>query len=822
MAHQLSEIANIIGADFSSQNNQVITSLLTDSRSLTDASQTLFFALSTQQNDGHRFIERLYKAGVRAFVVKSDMVAGLSAAMPDAVFLGVPDTLTALQTLAAAHRARFAMPVVGITGSRGKTVVKEWLNHVLRADRQLVRSPRSYNSQIGVPLSVWNISDRHGAAVFEAGISQPGEMERLRGIIRPTVGIFTNLGNEHSDGFESEEQKCREKMQLFVGCENVVFCADSSLIAEEARQMLAESCLRGWSLHDGENAWLRFSVYPVGNGSTMISWNQDGTAHQVTIPFAGDEAVENACHVIAASLLLNVPAGTIAERMATLPEVDTRLSVIEAVNHCMLITDIGVTADPLWLGASLDFMHRRATPGSSLTVVLIDPDTDCGTQLADMLASRGVTRLIVVSESQAGNICNDTRLRTEHFCTMSEMLASLSPSDFDNELILISSPRRSSAEAVVEMLEVRRHETVLEVNLDSLVHNFNLIRSLVKPTTGIVAMVKADGYGAGSYELAKTLQAQGASYLAVAVADEGVELRNRGVTMPIMVLNPKVTNYRTLFRYRLEPEIYSFSMLDEIIEQARRCGISDFPVHVKIDTGMHRLGFLLEDMPRLVDTLKAQSAVTPCSVFSHLATADCPDMDDYTFSQFDYFDACCRELQSGFPHHIMRHILNSVGIVRFPDHQFDMVRLGICLYGITPLNLPELEALKPVSTLRTVIISIKEWPAGTTIGYSRRGVLTRPSRIATIPVGYADGLNRHLGCGCASVWINGCRCPIVGSICMDVCMVDVTGCDCSVGDAVEIFGPHVTADELAEKLGTIPYEVLTSVSQRVKRIYFRE
>lgn len=822
MSYQLSEIANIIGAKFSSQQNQVITRLLTDSRSLTDASQTLFFALSTQQNDGHRFIERLYKAGVRAFVVKSDMVAGMTAAMSDAVFLGVADTLAALQTLAAVHRGRFSMPVIGITGSRGKTVVKEWLNHVLMADRSVVRSPRSYNSQIGVPLSLWNLSDSDGTAIIEAGISQSGEMERLRRIISPTVGIFTNLGNEHNDGFDSLEQKCSEKMLLFGGCENVVYCVDSRIIAGQMRQNLSGNCLRGWSLQDAGNAWLRFSTCPDGNGATVITWNMDRTEHQATIPFAGNEAIENACHVIAASLLLNVPAATIAERMATLPEVDTRLSVIEAVNHCMLITDIGATADPLWLGASLDFMHRRATPGSSLTVVLIDPESDCSRQLTDMLSLRGVTRLIVVSESYSANIRSDSRLRMERFSSMAEMLATLSPSDFDNELILISSPRRGSAEAVVEMLEVRRHETVLEVNLDSLVHNFNLIRSLVKPTTGIVAMVKADGYGAGSYELAKTLQAQGAAYLAVAVADEGVELRNRGVTMPIMVLNPKVTNYRTLFRYRLEPEIYSFAMLDEIIGQARRCEISDFPVHIKIDSGMHRLGFLLEDMPRLVDTLKAQTAVTPCSVFSHLATADCPDMDDYTFSQFDYFDSCCRELQSGFSHHIMRHILNSVGIVRFPDHQFDMVRLGICLYGITPLKLPELEGLKPVSRLRTVVISIKEWPAGTTIGYGRRGVLTRPSRIATIPVGYADGLNRHLGCGTASVWINGCRCPIVGSICMDVCMVDVTGCGCSVGDAVEIFGPHITADELAEKLGTIPYEVLTSVSQRVKRIYYRE
>lgn len=822
MTYRLSEIADIIGAEFSPHHNQPITQLLTDSRSLTNAGHTLFFALSTQQNDGHRFVDELYRAGVRAFVVRADMAAGLSAAMPDAVFLGVGDTLVALQKLAAKARTEFGGTVVGITGSRGKTVVKEWLNYVLAGTVGVARSPRSYNSQIGVPLSVWGLDPGCDAAIIEAGISQPGEMERLQEIVRPTVGIFTNIGSEHSAGFESLRQKCGEKMRLFAGCGALVFCADNRLIADEARRVMPGGSLRGWTLNGEPDAWIGFSARQEGNDSTVISWTASGVECEARIPFAGSEAVENACNVIAAALLMGVPAPTVAARMETLPEVDTRLSVIEAVNHCMLITDIGVTADPLWLGASLDFMHRRATPDVSLTVVIAGQDAVIDRSLTDMLEARGVTRLIVVSENAVGNIGADSRMRVEHFGSMAEMLAALSPSDFDHELILISSRRRSCAEAVVEMLEVRRHETVLEVNLDSLVHNFNLLRSHVRPSTGIVAMVKADGYGAGSYELAKTLQAQGAAYLAVAVADEGVELRNRGVTMPIMVLNPKVTNYRTLFRYKLEPEIYSFEMLGEIISQAQRCGITGFPVHIKIDSGMHRLGFLLDDMPRLVEVLGSQNAVSPSSVFSHLATADCPDMDDYTQSQFDYFDACCRELQAGFKHYIKRHILNSVGIVRFPEHQFDMVRLGICLYGITPLELPGLEQLKPVSTLRTVIISIKEWPAGTTVGYGRRGVLDRPSRIATIPIGYADGLNRHLGCGNASVWINGSRCPIVGSICMDVCMVDVTGCDCSVGDAVEIFGQNVTACELADKLGTIPYEVLTSVSQRVKRVYYRE
>lgn len=824
MTYTLSEIAAMLGVAAPDAPERHISVLLTDSRSLTNPSETLFFALRTPQNDGHRFVEGLYKSGVRAFVVDKELNGDILSKMSDAVIFTVGNTLDSLQKLASMHRRRFKKPVVGITGSRGKTIVKEWLGYVMMPQLNVVRSPRSFNSQIGVPLSLWNLDNECQVAVFEAGISKFGEMGTLQEIICPQIGIFTNIGDEHDAGFDSIEQKCREKMLLFKECEDLVYCADNTLISGIAVDSVEKGVIKSWTINGNSSAWLQLSVEHLQPGETTIRYEYEGVCRSVTIKYTRKEDIENACHVLAASLVLGIEHDIIARRMSTLPQIDTRLSVIEGVNSCMIITDVGPVADSVWMSTSLDFMCRRKTPDVTLTVILVNPEIVIDSNLKKILVRRGVSRLIITGDRPSEPVCGDgfPELKVEQYVSLQQMLAEVSQSDFDHELILIESSDSLCAESVLEMLEARRHETVLEVNLDALVGNFNLMRSLVKPTTGVVAMVKAGGYGAGSYELAKTLQAQGASYLAVAVADEGVELRNRGITMPIMVLNPKVTNYRTLFRYGLEPEIYSFDILDQIICQAERQGMNGFPIHIKIDSGMHRLGFLLEDMPRLVSTLQKHKAVSPCSVFSHLAAADCPDMDSYTALQFDYFDSCCKQLQAGFGHHIMRHILNSVGIARFPDHQFDMVRLGICLYGISPLELPQLAGLKPVSTLRTVIISIKTWNDGTTIGYGRRGVVTKESRIATLPIGYADGLNRHLGCGRGAVFINGCRCPIVGSICMDVCMVDVTGCECEVGDAVEIFGRNITADEVAGLLDTIPYEVLTSVSQRVKRVYYRE
>lgn len=825
MNYSISEIAEILKLPQAVDSKRSISILLTDSRSLIDPEHSLFFAIRTPNNDGHRYIADLYAAGVRSFVV--DHIPEGMQAVTDADFLVVPDTACALQTIARHHRTRFNVPVVGITGSRGKTTVKEWLYQLLQSDYHIVRSPRSYNSQIGVPLSIWEMDGEMELAIFEAGISQPGEMIGLQSMIRPTIGIITNIGSEHDEGFCSIQQKCEEKVTLFRDCDCVIYNGDDPVISHAINAACLTAKEIAWSRYDSDMP-LFIQRIDRRTTETEILYSYLRCDGVITVPFTSDADIENAIHCLALALYLNRPMDLIASRMSALTPVGTRLDVSEGVNGCLLIYD-SYTADLRSLNPALDFMARRATSGRTSTVILSDmaheqmSPSELYSKVARILRQRGVSRVIGIGEE----IMRHKKyfdVDATFYPSTEEFMKEVSASDFDHELILIKGAAHFHFDVIAEQLEARHHETVLEVNLDSVVHNFNFFRSHLKPTTGIVAMVKASGYGAGSYELAKTMQAQGAAYLAVAAVDEGVDLRQAGITMPIMVLNPKVVNYKTLFAYNLEPEIYSFDILDEIIREGTKRGIENYPVHLKLDTGMHRLGFLENDIPEIVARVLGQNAISVRSVFSHLAGADGPEFDDYTREQFAIFDRCCDRLQSalGADHPFLRHILNSTGILRFPDHQCDMVRLGIGLYGVKTMEDGSQDALRPVSSLHTIVISVKEWEAGTTIGYSRRGVLTRRSRIATIPVGYADGLNRHFGNGHSSVWINGTRCPIVGNICMDVCMIDVTDADCKPGDPVEIFGSHIPASELADILGTIPYEILTSVSSRVKRVYYRE
>lgn len=824
MSIRISEIASQLGLPAPKNDDREISVLLTDSRSLTFPQQSLFFALSTASGDGHKYIEELYRKGVRDFCVRN-IPENASQVMQDANFLVVLNVAKALQTIARFNRERFDIPVIGITGSRGKTTVKEWLYQLLSNRYNVVRSPRSFNSQIGVPLSIWEMDAETELAVFEAGISRPGEMAVLSSIIKPTIGIITNIGPEHSDGFSSWKQKAEEKALLVRDCKFVVYNGDNDVI----RSAVEASGFRGteiaWSMEDNA-APLFISSIIHAQESTTIEFSYLRTVGTVSIPFTLESDIQNAIHCLAVMLVLGIPNEEIVERMGALTAVGTRMEVTEGVNGCMIIHD-SYTSDLHSLAPALDFMMRRATSSRTSTVIISDvmheslPGNKLYRQVAQLLSGKNVDRIIGIGEEIS---CYSRYFPADatFYQSTAEFMSAVSPGDFDNELILIKGAPNFRFEEIAEMLEARQHETVLEVNLDAVVHNFNFCRSFLKPTTGVICMVKASGYGAGAHELAKTLQSQGAAYLAVAVADEGVDLRKAGITMPIMVMNPRVMNYHTLFAFNLEPEIYTFEILHQIIREADKYGIENYPVHIKLDTGMHRLGFLEEDIPELIDILRRQKAIRPCSVFSHLAAADCPDMDDYTMEQFEYFDRCADALQEGFSFHIQRHILNSTGITRFPQHQNDMVRLGICLYGIPTMNDGSQDGLRPVSSLFTTVISIKEWEAGTTIGYSRRGVLTRQSRIATIPVGYADGIDRHLGNGNLNVWIGGRPCPTVGNVCMDIMMIDVTDTECSVGDRVELFGPHVPVTDIADVLDTIPYEVLTSISTRVKRIYYRE
>ncbi len=823
MNYSISQIADILKLPQPMLPAMTINTLLTDSRSLTYPEQSLFFALRTRNNDGHKYLQGLYNKGVRNFVV--EYVPAIMQSIDDANFLVVTNVRLALQAIARYHRQLFTAPVIGITGSKGKTTVKEWLYQLLQDDFNVVRSPRSYNSQIGVPLSIWKMDNDTQLAIFEAGISQVDEMPTLQSMIRPNLGVITNIGEEHQEGFSSIKSKCEEKITLFRDCDCIIYNGDDELISDVIETASVTVKEIAWSTKDSDRPLFISKIDKHHDFATIEYFYLQNNA-SMTIPFVSDADIENAIHCLAVMLYMGRTPDVIAQRMSKLSHVGTRLNVVEGVNNCSLIYD-SYTSDLNSLTPALDFMQRRAMASQSLTIILSDvmhETMDASTlykAIAHLLKQKNVDRVIGIGEE----ISAHSRYfdgNSIFYNSTTEFLSSIGASDFDNELILVKGASRFNFEHIIDVLEAKQHETVLEVNLDAVVHNYNLYRSCVKPETGIVCMVKASGYGAGSYELAKTLQSQGAAYLAVAAFDEGVDLRKAGITMPIMVLNPKVVNYKALFAYNLEPEIYSFEILREIIREAEKYGIKDYPVHIKLDTGMHRLGFLEKDMPELVSILSGQNAISPRSVFSHLAAADCPDMDDYTLQQFDYFYRCCDQLQSGFSHHILRHILNSTGITRFPEHQCDMVRLGICLYGIPTMNDGSQDKLRPVSSMHTVIISIKEWEAGTTIGYSRRGLLHRRSRIATIPVGYADGIDRHLGNGNAEVFINGHRCPTVGNICMDICMIDVTDVDCNVGDSVEIFGDNIPVVELANKLGTIPYEILTSISTRVKRVYYRE
>lgn len=732
-----------------------VTTVLTDSRCMCEPAKSVFFALRTATNDGHNYIAELAAKGVALFVVDQ---------IPDGVdgqFIVVDDTLAALQQLASQWRNAMDAKVIAVVGSHGKTIVKEWIAEALAAKGKTGRSPRSWNSQLGVAKSILEL-DAPDFAVIEAGVSERGEMSRLEAMIRPDVVVVTCIDDsEHAAGFASMSEKCQEKLLIAQNARVIVYPAD---------------------LDDIVSAYVPASVMKVAVAMPQSAdWmERDRLLTLETLRLYGVELPDNIVRPLY-----------------------TRLDATEGINNCPIITD-RFTCDLFSLNTALDFAYRRRPDGYKLTLIL-DQLRDCSE--APQIPP-GVDRLIYVGK---GGL------------TPQELSERYSVGDFANEVILAKGEAGGVVATFAEQLQARHHETVLEVNLDAIVHNFNHFRALLKPQTGIVAMVKASGYGAGAFELAKTLQSQGAAYLAVAVVDEGEELRRAGITMPIMALNPKVTNYDSLFANCLEPEVFSFDMLDEIIREGAKRNVKDYPIHIKFDTGMHRLGFLSDDVCELCNRLNDTRVVKVASAFSHLATADCLDMDDYTLGQLELFTRICTQMQQQLNYSFKRHILNSAGIARFPQYQFEMVRLGISLYGVDTIGVAETQGLRTVSTLRSIIISIKDWPEGTTIGYARRTVLQRRSKVATIPVGYADGLDRRLGNGVGRVWIKGVLCPILGNVCMDACMVDVTDvADVAVGCSVEFFGENLPVSNVSDALSTIPYEVLTSVSPRVKRVYYRE
>ena len=795
--------------------------ILTDSRSLCFAEDTLFFALKTKRNDGHKYIPDLYERGVRNFVV-SDLPQNLDDYV-DTNFLQLPNPLKGLQRLAEKYRSLFEVPVVGITGSNGKTIVKEWLYQLLSPEKIITRSPRSYNSQIGVPLSVWLLNETTELGIFEAGISEMGEMEALQSIIRPTIGILTNIGGAHQENFYSVPDKCMEKLTLFKECDVVVYDGDNELISACVSKSLFGAREIAWSRKDNERP-LYIASIEKGDSSTTIRYRYLGMPNEYTIPFIDDASIENSLHCLAVCLYMMLPAEKITERMAHLEPIAMRLEVKEGKNGCVLIND-SYNSDLASLDIALDFMSRRSEDkGRKRTLILSDLLETGQTpkllyrQVADLVQNRGIDKIIGVGE-EIRSAASRFDMEKYFFRTTEELLASDLIGQLKNEVVLVKGSRSFHFDDISDRLELKVHETILEINLNALVNNLNHYRSYLKPDTKMVCMVKASAYGAGSYEIAKTLQDHRVDYLAVAVADEGSDLRKAGITSSIIIMNPELTAFKTMFDYKLEPEVYSFHLLNELIKAAEKEGVTNFPIHIKLDTGMHRLGFAPQDIPELIARLKRQTSVIPRSVFSHLVGSDSAQFDAFTRRQIETFENVSEELQEAFPHKILRHICNTAGIERYPGAQFDMVRLGLGLYGVNPFTN---RMLHNVSTLKTTILQVREVPQEDSVGYSRKGRLNRDSRIAAIPIGYADGLNRRLGNGHAYCLVNGQKAPYVGNICMDVCMIDVTDIDCREGDKVIIFGDELPVTVLADALDTIPYEILTSVSNRVKRIYYQD
>ena len=854
-----------------------VTTLLLDSRRVGLTEGAVFFALHGPNHDGHHHLAALYARGVRLFVVAYPPAS--LAAFAEAGFVQVPDTLAALQALAARHRAAFAGPVWAITGSNGKTIVKEWLAQLLAPDEDICRSPKSYNSQVGVPLSVWELAPgRHTLGIFEAGISERGEMQRLAQIIRPTHGIFTTLGTAHDAGFTSKEEKLTEKLQLFEqpGFELLVYCADQPAV-HAAVQTRGLPTL-AWTRHDAPGAALRFRLKPTTASTTTVRvrlGETAATAHfpaehlalraasRFTLPFADEPSVENALHCLAVLLWRQLDPNKalapveIQRRLARLHPVAMRLEMKAGRHGCYLLDDT-YNNDLAGLSLALDALSRQARPGGR-TLILSDvlesglSGAELYARVAALVQAHGVTRLIGVGEEiskelkiknqelkidqltgQASSSLENQFLifnadfLIQTYPTTETLLAELRPSDFQNETILIKGARRFGFERVVAALQQPQHGTVLEVNLDALTHNLQYYRRQLRPGTRLMVMVKAFAYGSGSYEVASLLEFQRADYLAVAYADEGQQLRDNGISLPIMVLNPGPDSFSQLRRYRLEPEIYSLERLRDYLQAAREAAQDGAgalpPLHLKLDTGMRRLGFGEEELPELLALLAAHRTALPVAgIMTHLAAADDPAHDEFTQQQLATFQRMAGAIEAELGYSTIKHALNSAGIRRFPEAQFDMVRLGVGLYGVEA-GAEDAHNLLPVSTLKTTISQIKTLPPGTTVGYGRRGAATsHERRVATLAIGYADGYDRRFSSGGGVVLLHGRRAPVVGSVCMDMVMVDVTEVpEARPGDVAVIFGDGLSTSELAQRIGTIPYELLTNVSERVKRVFVSE
>lgn len=799
MEYTIDHIAQIIQANATIINNQTIDSVVLDSRKVFSAPTSLFFALVGDRRDGHAFIEELYERGVRNFVIQKPIHAGK---YRGANFLHVTNTLSALQALASYHRSQFAIPVIAITGSNGKTIVKEWLYQLLHQDYTIVRSPKSYNSQIGVPLSILQLDKTHTLGIFEAGISTTGEMEKLEKIIQPTIGVFTGIGEAHSEGFESISQKEAEKRKLFI----------------HSKQPVSIELLE---VKNGRDSSILIAKNPTGRGAVM----------SIEIPFTDDASVQNAITCWEVLLLFKIDEATIQSRMLQLTPVDMRLVMKKGINQCQLIND-SYSADLSSLKIALDFLAQRGAD-SKKTVILSDflqssiADDELYSQIVKELVKHNVNRLIGIGErithffAQLRNN-EDLLLDIELFPTTSFFLEQFKSTQFKDEIILIKGARLFQFEKIVQQLELKVHQTVLEINLNAIVHNLKQYQQRLRPETKTMAMVKAFAYGSGAAEIAGILQYQKVDYLGVAYADEGVELRRAGIALPIMVMNPEENAFEAIVENNLEPELYSFGILNAFGNFLQKQGIQQYPVHLEVETGMNRLGFNVEEIGQLIEILAQSTMFHVQSVFSHLAASEESEQDSFTLNQFEKFQFAVKKLQDSLGYPFIQHIANSAAAIRHPELQLDMVRLGIGLYGIDSAITSKLE-LQNVTTFKSTVAQIKKIKKGESVSYNRNAIVDTDSVIATIRVGYADGYSRRFGNGVGKVRIKGRLVPVIGTVCMDMFMVDITGIDDILeGDEVIIFGKELSVQQLSQWANTIPYEILTGISQRVKRVYYEE
>ena len=831
MIYSINRIATIVQGHFAQfHRDDVIEHLLLDSRRLIFPDTSLFFALPGPRRDGHLFIPELYERGLRNFIVYQELSVS---AYKDANIILVADTLRALQQLTSFHRQQFTFPVIGITGSNGKTIVKEWLNQLLEDEYNIVRSPKSYNSQVGVPLSIWQINDKDELGIFEAGISQTGEMENLENIIRPTIGILTNIGEAHNEGFENKHQKISEKLKLFKqsgiliysrnnkDIDNAVLNWQKGFLIESNREKII---LFSWG--KGNDSMLRILSIQKNIGGTSINTEYNGHSFSFNISFTDDAAIENIITCICLLIHLGIEAPSIQNRLYRLTPIAMRLELKHGINHCSVIND-SYSADMSSLKIALDFLSQQQQHPRH-TVILSDilesgkGEKKLYKEMARLLQEKKINRLIAIGEKINANKDAFEQLKADEllfYPSTENFIKDFSHIHFRDETILIKGARMFQFEKIDRLLSQQVHQTVLEISLDAMAYNLKQYQQLLQPSTKLMAMVKASAYGAGTYEIARLLQFHKVDYLAVAYVDEGVELRKAGINMPIMVMNTDEDSLDALVQYSLEPVIYSFRLLESVNIFFKKEGIREIPVHIEIETGMNRLGFSVNDIPALIAGLKSSSFKIQ-SVFSHLAASEEQQQDPFTRQQASLFLQAADQLQASVNYFFLKHIANTAAIVRHPQLQLDMVRLGIGLYGIDSALSPRLE-LKEVATLKSTIAQIKNLKENETVGYNRKGLATGNIKMATIRIGYADGYPRSLGNGIGKMWLKGQLVPTLGSICMDMTMIDITNvAGVTEGDEIIIFGNELPVQQLAHWAGTIPYEILTGISQRVKRIYF--